>query len=49
MEYGRRIGVLAFLFFMRFAAAAQSAGEQAMPYKKLKKHIPAKCRGLHKV
>ena len=33
MEYGRRIGVLAFLLFMSFAAAAQSEGENAVPYK----------------
>lgn len=49
MEYGRRIYVLAFLFFVIFAAAAQSEKEEAVPYKELKKHIPAECKGLHRV
>ena len=50
MEYGRRICVLAFLFFVTFAATAQGDGKEgAVPYKELKKHIPAECRGLHKV
>ena len=39
MEYGRRIGVLAFLLFMSFAAAVQSEGENAVPYKSSNKSV----------
>ena len=49
MRYGRDIGVFILFLFTIFTAAAQSEGENAVPYQKLKKHIPAKCKGLHKV
>ena len=39
MEYGRRICVLAFLFFVTFAAAAQSEEENAVPYKSSNKSV----------
>ena len=50
MKYGRHIGVSILLLFTIFTASAQNEGkEDAVPYKELKKHIPAECRGLHKV
>lgn len=49
MEYGRRISVLAFLLFITFTTAAQSEEDNSVPYKELKEHIPAECRGLHKM
>ena len=50
MKYGRHIGVSILLLFTIFTTSAQNEGkEDAVPYKELKKHIPAECRGLHKV
>ena len=50
MKYGRNIGVFILFLFTIFTASAQDEGkEDAVPYKELKKHIPAECRGLHKV
>ena len=50
MKYGRHIGAFILFLFTIFTASAQDEGkEDAVPYKELKKHIPAECRGLHKV
>lgn len=50
MKYGRDIGVFILFLFTIFTASAQDEGkEDAVPYKELKKHIPAECRGLHRV
>ena len=50
MKYGRHIGAFILFLFTIFTALAQGEGkEDAVPYKELKKHIPAECRGLHKV
>ena len=50
MKYGRDIGVFILFLCTIFTASAQDEGkEDAVPYKELKKHIPAECRGLHKV
>ena len=50
MKYGRDIGVFILFLFTIFSASAQDDGkEDAVPYKELKQHIPAECRGLHKV
>ena len=50
MKYSRNIGVFILFLFTIFTASAQDEGkEDAVPYKELKKHVPAECRGLHKV
>lgn len=50
MKYDRHISVFILFLFTIFTASAQDEGkEDAMPYKELKKHIPAECQGLHKV
>ena len=41
MKYGRDIGVFIFFLFTIFTASVQDEGkEDAVSYKKLKKHIP---------
>lgn len=50
MKYGRDIGVFIFFLFTIFTASAQDEGkEDALPYKELKKHIPAEYRVLHRI
>ncbi|WP_298643126.1 hypothetical protein [uncultured Cardiobacterium sp.] len=50
MKYGRNIGVFILFLFTILTASAQDEGKKdAVPYKELKKHIPAECKGLHKV
>jgi len=50
MKYGRHIGAFILFLFTIITALAQDEGkEDAVPYKELKKHIPAECKGLHRV
>ena len=50
MKYGRHIGAFILFLFTIFTASAQDEGkEDTVPYKELKKHIPAECKGLHRV